>query len=120
MHRVQQYIERGRAQLLEHPFHRTLAANAPLTRVTHFVPQVAFFIFAFQDMMATAGEQASDPRVRDLLRRHCAEELGHEQWYLKDAAVLTGGIPELTIVFSAQHARTRRAAYALMTELLSA
>jgi hypothetical protein len=120
MRRALQHIEVRQAELGAHPFFRRLAEDLPLAQVVLFVPQVSFFVLAFQDLMKMTGERASDPRLRDLLRRHCEEEIGHEKWFLRDVVRLAGAVPELPVLFGAQHAPTRLATYALAAEALGA
>lgn len=120
MQRVHQHIAARRAEFGAHPFLRTLATTPPLSRVVPFVPHVTFFILAFQDVMRTIADQASDPLLRDLLRRHSEEEVGHDRWFLHDVARLAGAVPDSTTLFGPQHALVRKAAYALVAEALGA
>lgn len=120
MQRVRQYIAHKQADFRNHSFIHRLEATPPLSRVVPFVPQVSFFIMAFQDLTKMIAERASDPRLRDLLRRHCEEEVGHERWFLRDVVRLAGAEPGLTTVFGPQHAPTRQATYALAAEVLGA
>jgi len=114
------YITSKQAALGEHPFLQILAANPPLAQGVLFVPQVSFFVLAFQDLMRMTGERANSPRLRDLLRRHCEEEIGHEKWFFRDAGRLAGGAPDLAALFGVAHAPTREATYALAAEVLGA
>jgi hypothetical protein len=120
MQRVRQHIVTRAAEFGVHPFMRTLAATPPLSRVVPFVPLASFFILGFQDLVRMMGERASDPRLRELLRQHCEEEAGHDQWFLSDVVRLAGAQPGIATLFGPQHARMREATYALAAEALGA
>lgn len=120
MWRVQQYIAEKKVMFTQHQFVLQLRADLPLAQVVSFVPRASFFILAFQDIVRLLGERASDPRLSDMLRQHCEEEMGHDRWFLLDLARLVGAPPDLATLFGAQHAATRRAAYALWSEAMSA
>lgn len=120
MDRIRNTIGARCAGLAEHPFIRQLAADLPLSQTVAFVGQIASFVLAFQDLMKILGERAGESPVGDLLRRHCAEEVGHELWYLADVELLTGSLPDVKTLFSAAHAPTRRTVYALATEVMTA
>jgi Iron-containing redox enzyme len=120
MRRAQEYIARKQAEFRRHPFIGQLGADLPLKQVVPFVPQVAFFVMAFQDLMKMMGERATDPRLQSLLLQHCEEEKGHDGWFLRDLTRLGCGHPDVAVLFSAPHALTRRATYALVAEALGA
>jgi hypothetical protein len=120
MRRALSHIAQKRSELADHRFMRQLATTPPIAQVVPFVPQVSFFVLAFQDLMRITGERADDPRLRDLLRHHCEEEVGHDGWFLQDLVRLADAPPSLAILFGPQHAATRRATWALMGEVLSA
>jgi hypothetical protein len=120
MRKALQYIADQRAVLAGHVFLVKLGAGLPLDSVVPFIPAVSFFVLAFQDIMRMTGERASDPRLRDLLRRHCEEEVGHERWFFHDVRRLSGALPDLVTVFGKEHAPTRHATYALTSQVLEA
>lgn len=120
MDRVRRYIEAKQAEFSKHLFFRHLSEDLPVARVAGFVPQVTFFIFAFQDIVQMIAGGASDPRLRGLLRRHGEEEVGHDRWFLRDLHKLAGGPPTVEAIFGPDHAPTRRATYAMAAEALTA
>jgi hypothetical protein len=120
MRRAQKYIASKQAEFRLHPFIRQLGADLPLKDVVPFVPQVSFFVMAFQDLTRMTGERASDPQLQGLLRQHCEEESGHDKWFLRDMSRLGGVHPDVAVLFSPPHAATRRATYALVAEALGA
>jgi hypothetical protein len=62
------------------------------------------------------GDRADDPWLRDVVRRHCEEEVGHDRWFLRDVVKLVGAEPSVAALFGPQHAPTRRGTYALAAE----
>jgi hypothetical protein len=120
MREALEHLEARRTELSGHPLLRQFEANPPLEQVAPFVPLMSFFVLAFQDLMRMTGERASDPRLRDLLRRHCEEEVGHERWFFADLVRLGGAPPDLAALFGPAHAPTREATYALAAEVLGA
>jgi hypothetical protein len=116
MRQVRQHIARRQAELAKHAFVRTLDSTPPLSRGVRFVPLGAFFVLAFQDLVEMIRDRAGDPWLRDLVRRHCEEEVGHDRWFLRDLVRLVGAEPGVAALFGPQHASTRRGTYALAAE----
>jgi hypothetical protein len=120
MHRARRHIELKQVELAHHPFLQQLARALPIEQVGRFVPQVAFFVMAFQDLNRIIAQQASAPRLRALLQRHSEEEVGHDGWFLRDLQLIAGGPPSIEVLFGEQHLPTRLATYSLVSEALRA
>jgi hypothetical protein len=114
---VKRAIDARRRQLEMHPFLRGLEASTHVDQVRAFVPQLYFYVFAFQDMLRLTHVTIADPRLREIAARHRAEDAGHEIWFASDVAEL-GCERDVRWVFGAQHRVTRDVCYALIAELL--
>jgi hypothetical protein len=112
-------IELRRSQLARHPFLRGLEASSSLDEVRAFLPQLYFFVLSFQDVLRLAHETMTDAGLREIARRHHAEDAGHDQWFAHDMVQL-GCERDLSWVFGPEHRLTRDVSYRLIAELLRA
>jgi len=116
---VRAAIEVRRTRLAAEPFLRSLDASSSIDDLRAFVPHLYFYVFAFQDMLRLAHARVTDPKLREIARRHREEDAGHERWFAFDMAEL-GTTRDVVWVFSAEHELTRDVSYELVAELLRA
>lgn len=120
MQRIRQLIEAKEAAFAAHPFFARLARNAPFEDTRRFAPQLTFWVFTFQDVLRLNESRVVDPTLRALVSQHAKEDSGHEHWFLNDVTGIDGAIPSLSWLFSPDHAATRDAGYAMMSEVFRA
>ena len=109
-------IEEGQRQFARLPFFRRLEKDGSPDDARAFVPALAFFVMAFQDMLRLNEARMRDPDLRALVRGHRAEDREHEQWFLRDLERL-GLAVDVHWMFGPEHADTRDAAFAVMSEV---
>jgi hypothetical protein len=109
-----------RAQRFEaHRFFQRLAGTEPnLHRAAAFAPAGTFWVMTFQDILRLNADLARDVEVRQILAQHCAEDSGHEQWFLEDLQTLFGEEPtSIRWLFSNENRKVREVSFALMAEV---
>jgi hypothetical protein len=116
---VKRVIEARRARLEQHAFLRSLESSARADDLRAFVPQLYFWVFAFQDMLRLAHERVIDPQLREIARRHREEDAGHQAWFAADAAELDC-VRDVVWIFGDEHRVTRDVSYELVAAILEA
>ena len=119
MKSLRQAIEEGQRKFSRLPFFRRLERAGSAEDARAFVPSLAFFVMAFQDMLRINEKRMRDPGMRSLVREHRAEDREHEQWFLRDLQRM-GLDLDVPTVFGPDHADTRDATYAVMSEIYRA
>jgi hypothetical protein len=119
MKSLRQAIEEGQKRFAKLPFFRRLEQQGSTDDARVFVPALAFFVMAFQDMLRLNEARVRDPELRALVRGHRAEDREHEQWFLRDLERL-GLVVDLHWLFGPEHAQTRDSTYAVMSEIFRA
>lgn len=114
---VEAVIEQRRLQLSTAPFLQSLERSSSLADVQRFVPQLYFYVFAFQDVLRLTAESIADPALRAIAQTHREEDAGHEQWFAYDVEQL-GCRRDVAWMFGPEHRATRDIAYGLVTEVL--
>lgn len=114
---VKAVIESRTRKLVAQPFIANLESSSAVDEVRAFVPQLYFYVFAFQDVLRIAYERVNDPRLREIARRHRDEDAGHEGWFALDVEEL-GCTRDVVWIFGAEHQPTRDFSYELLAELL--
>jgi hypothetical protein len=112
---VEQLIAQRRDELiLGHEFMRSLEGDATLEGLQRLLPQLAFFTFAFQDMLKLARERCSDPVLTPIVRSLEDGDRGHDRWYVQDlkSLGLELGAHEM---FAQKFEVGRRVAYGLIS-----
>jgi len=120
MKTVQGYITDKQRDFSLHPFFGHLQRNESLRQVLPFISNLSFWAMAFQDVLRLNESKVQDPQLRKIARHHRAEDSGHDKWFLSDVLKIEGSNPDVRALFSAQHAATRDATYALMAEVFQA
>lgn len=118
MRAVLQHIRVRQSRFLAHPLFGELRPGRPLDEVLAFAPRLSFWVMCFQDVLRLNAQRVQDPELSQLMRRHRAEERGHDGWFFEDLAQLTGRAPRLDEPWSRAHESTRDASYALLAEVL--
>lgn len=111
---VEELIARRRDELIiPHEFMTRLEGEASLEALRRLLPRLAFFTFAFQDMLKVAAERCSDPTLTPIVQSLREGDRGHDGWYVQDLAEL--GI-NLAIheLFGAEQEVGRRVSYAFI------
>jgi hypothetical protein len=117
-----QHLRVKQQGLVEHSFFRAVDGGSNIELLRSFVPGLAFWVMAFQDLLRLNEERVVDPVLRRIAKHHRAEDRGHETWYLHDLKQLGIGTTEVDVngLFGRHHATTRDCAYALMSEVFRA
>lgn len=100
-------------------FFALLDGAAGPAQVEALVPALAFFVFAFQDMLRLNEERMTDPVLQAIARKHRAEDAGHQNWFLHDARRL-GVEPDVEWTFGSPQRPTRDTSYELIAEVFRA
>ncbi len=116
---VKGVIDRHRAAMTEHPFLARLEAGVTVEQFQRMLPRLAFFVFAFQDVLRLTRELSKDPELKQIATAFEVEDRGHDRWYLRDLEEL-GVRVDLSSIFSSEHAVARTAGYMLVSEILTA
>lgn len=103
-----------------HPFFARLESGRSFEAVMSFAPHLMFWVMAFQDILRLNYELIRDPKLRRIAAHHRREDAGHEQWYLDDLRALGFADRDVSLLFGAEHAATRAAAYGLVSEVYRA
>ena len=120
MKTIKAYIADKQMTFTLHPLFARLQQNAPLAEVLPFISNLSFWAVAFQDVLRINESKVNDPQMRKIARHHRAEDSGHDKWFLNDLLKIDGSCPDIRTLFSVQHAATRDATYALMSEVYRA
>jgi hypothetical protein len=118
MRAVLQHIRVCQSRFLAHPLFDELQPGRPLEEVLAFAPRLSFWVMCFQDVLRLNAQRVQDAELSQLMRRHRAEERGHDHWFFEDLAALTGRAPRLDEPWGRAHESTRDASYALLAEVL--
>ncbi|WP_241758981.1 hypothetical protein [Pyxidicoccus parkwayensis] len=117
MKAVLQHIAVCEARFASHPFFSDLRMDRPIEQVMAFAPRLTFWVMTFQDVLRLNAHFVQDAHFKALATRHHAEESGHDQWFEDDIAALTGGSLSIGTMYGKAHAKTRDAAYAIISEV---
>ncbi|WP_342376761.1 hypothetical protein NVS55_36075 [Myxococcus stipitatus] len=117
MKAVLQHIEAREKRFAAHPFFLELRQDRPLDQVMAFAPRLTFWVMSFQDVLRLNAHFIQDPHLKALATRHHAEESGHDQWFEDDISALTGGSLSIGALYGKAHAKTREAAYTIISEV---
>jgi hypothetical protein len=117
MKAVLEHIAARESRFSEHPFFDDLRQDRPVEQVMAFAPRLTFWVMAFQDVLRLNAGFIRDAHLKALAQRHQAESVGHERWFERDIAALTGGPLGLGAVYGKAHASTRHAAYTIIGEV---
>lgn len=120
MQHVEKYLAQKQAELASHPFFARLQLNRGSSGELAFAGGLTFWVFVFQDVLRLNETRVTDPTMKAIVRHHRIEDGGHEKWFLEDLALLDPTPRDVPWLFGAQHAQTRDAAYALMSEVYRA
>jgi hypothetical protein len=117
MQEVKGYLAARRFDFAQHEFFKRLETSHGRAEVACALSQIAFWVAAFQDVLAVTESRIVDDRFREVARRHQQQ----------DAAVFFEDLHRLGMAaLSAEELLTkplapiRRAAFALMSEVLRA
>lgn len=117
---VERLIAQRRDQLvLGHEFMRRLEGDGQLDGLKRLLPRLAFFTFAFQDMLKVAREGCTDPVLRPIVASLEAGDRGHDRWFVEDLKSLGIELEAYTL-FGPDYEVGRRVAYGLITLLENA
>ncbi|MCK8500688.1 MULTISPECIES: hypothetical protein [Myxococcus] len=117
MKAVLQHIAVCEERFASHPFFSDLKQDRPIEQVMAFAPRLTFWVMTFQDVLRLNAHFIQDAHLKMLATRHHAEEGGHDQWFEDDIAQLTGGSLSIGALYGKAHAKTRDAAYAIISEV---
>lgn len=86
---VEEWIASRRDQLIiGHEFMQRLEGAATLEALRRLLPRLAFFTFAFQDMLKLARERCTDPVLIPIVQSLEEGDRGHDRWYVEDLSDL--------------------------------
>jgi hypothetical protein len=114
---VEQLIAQRRDELIiGHEFMRRLDGEARLESLKRLLPRLAFFTFAFQDMLKVAREKCTDSVLTPIVASLEEGDRGHDLWYVEDLKDV-GVELEAHGLFAAEYETGRRVSYALIALL---
>jgi hypothetical protein len=119
MQDVQERIREYQGAMSEHGFLRALDTGGTIDDMRRIAPRVAFFVFAFQDVLRLVHSRSSHPQIKPFAEKHAQEDRGHDEWYLRDLAEL-GVSFDSAWLFSDAHRVTRDVVYAQITQIVGA
>jgi len=120
MKKIQAHIADQQLGFALHPLFARLRRNDPLREVLPFLSHLSFWVMAFQDVLRLNESRFHDPTLKKIARHHRSEDAGHDKWFLADLLKIEGQNPDMRALFSSQHAATRDATYALVSEVYRA
>ncbi|MBK7829680.1 hypothetical protein [Nannocystis sp.] len=100
----------------DHPFFVHLREHPPADWVSGFLPFIAFWVKAFQDLLGIIEDRVKDPEMRAIAVHIRQGDNGHDNWFVQDMALVGNPIPSFQEVFGPAHRSTRIASYALVAE----
>ncbi|MBL8971156.1 MAG: iron-containing redox enzyme family protein [Myxococcales bacterium] len=101
----------------DHPFFVHLREHPPADWVAAFLPAIAFWVKAFQDLLSIIEDRVRDPEMRAIASHIRLGDAGHDQWFVQDMALVGNPLPTYQEVFGPAHRSTRLASYALVAEV---
>ena len=104
----------------DHPFFVRLREHPPSDWVAGFLPFVAFWVKAFQDLLGIVEDRVSDPEMRAIASHIRQGDRGHDEWFVRDMTLVGNLVPTYQEVFGPAHKNTRLASYTLVSEALHA
>ncbi len=104
----------------DHPFFVRLREHPPSDWVAGFLPFVAFWVKAFQDLLGIVEDRVSDPEMRAIASHIRRGDRGHDEWFVRDMTLVGNLVPTYQEVFGPAHKNTRLASYTLVSEALQA
>ena len=117
MKTVELHIAERQKEFAQHPFFSLLDRNFGLNEMRAFVPDLAFWVMSFQDILRLNAYMTTDVELRKIVRHHWAEDAGHDRWFLDDLAALDISEPGIAGLFGKRNRANRDATYAVMSEV---
>lgn len=100
----------------DHPFFIRLREHPPADWVAGFLPFIAFWVKAFQDLLGIIEDRVEDPTMRAIASHIRQGDAGHDNWFALDMKLVGNPLPTYQEVFGPEHRSTRLASYALVAE----
>jgi len=101
----------------DHPFFAHLREHPPVDWVSGFLPFIAFWVKAFQDLLGIIEDRVQDPEMRAIASHIREGDAGHDHWFALDMTLVGNPMPTYQEVFGPDHKSTRLASYALVAEV---
>lgn len=120
MQAIQDYLVEKQNQFAQHSLFRRLLKEQSLEEFASLSAHLSFWVMSFQDLLRLNEERITNIEIRNIVRQHRLEDIGHEQWFLKDMNQMKCPVINLRSLYSHNHATTREATYALMSEVFQA
>ncbi|MCC5623379.1 hypothetical protein [Nostoc sp. CHAB 5715] len=120
MKTVDNYIIQKQIKLARHPLFNQITRESSLESIKLFAQYLSFWVMSFQDVLRINEMQMTDSEIRKVVHHHLVEDMGHEQWFLRDLQQLKVEEPNLKLLYSQDYIFTRDATYAIMSEVFRA
>jgi hypothetical protein len=88
MFKTQQYIQDKQTDFKAHPFFTHLREQTNFEMGMSFVPKLAFWVMAFQDLLSLIPPRIKTKELRRIATHHKMEDSGHDIWFFQDALQL--------------------------------
>lgn len=119
MRQILAEIDRRTEAFSQRPFFELMQGAGSLDDVRTLVPNLTFFVFAFQDLLRVNERKISDPRLRELATVHRREDAGHQLWFLADMKKL-GVERDIGWVLGPPHRAVRECSFEIVAEAVRA
>lgn len=120
MQTIQNYLANKQFQFTQHQFFQQLTDDTTLEQFASVASRLSFWVMSFQDLLRLNEERITNDEIRNIVRKHRLEQIGHEHWFVSDVKDMECKIITLQSIYSRNCATTRDATYALMSEVFQA
>lgn len=118
---IQAYIDSKQQEFESHPFFALLEKLKTLEEIGYFVPDLTFWVMAFQDVLRLNKERVTNPYLKKIAHHHKFEDAGHEQWFLHDKNYISSRhastSEDANWLFGRETRAVRDASYAILSEV---
>ncbi len=115
MKEITEYVRDKQSRFAEHRFFAELEGRT--IELGRFAPFLSFWVLTFQDLLAVNESRIGGEVHRSIAVKHRREDSGHDRWFFQDLRALNVKPPTVREVFGMPHTATRRASFALMSEV---
>lgn len=120
MKTIHKYLAQKQAEFAQHSFFDKIVKGSSLNKLASLAQRMAFWVMTFQDVLRLNEARFTNPKLRKVAQLHRVEDGGHDVWFLSDLNEMDCEEPSLSSLYNYEHASTRDASYALVSEVFRA